>query len=124
MYSEFSRGIGGGGDNSALVALAAYNDWLAFQRRIKKFFHGDKEGVHVDVEDGAGECGLVRSSHVGGILAADLALVRPEQSGVLRLGTAVRIRLMPGRAVRITSRVAFLLCGLISLFTGVPYVAL
>ena len=31
---------------------------------------------------------------------------------------------MPGRAVRFTARVAFLLCGLVSLFTGVPYVAL
>lgn len=31
---------------------------------------------------------------------------------------------MPGRAIRTTARVAFLLCGLISLFTGVPYVML
>jgi hypothetical protein len=31
---------------------------------------------------------------------------------------------MPGRAIRTTARIAFLLCGLISLFTGVPYVAL
>jgi hypothetical protein len=31
---------------------------------------------------------------------------------------------MLGRAVRITSRIAFLLCGLISLFTGAPYVML
>jgi hypothetical protein len=29
---------------------------------------------------------------------------------------------MSGRAVRITARIAFLLCGLIALFTGVPYV--
>jgi hypothetical protein len=29
---------------------------------------------------------------------------------------------MPGRAIRITARVAFLLCGLISILTGVPYV--
>jgi hypothetical protein len=31
---------------------------------------------------------------------------------------------MPGRAIRATSRIAFLLCGLISLFTGVPYAML
>src|ERR1700730_12811909 len=40
------------------------------------------------------------------------------------LGTAVRIGLMSGRAIRIASRIAFLSCGLISLFTGVPYVML
>src|ERR1700757_3026639 len=38
--------------------------------------------------------------------------------------TAVRIRLMPGRALRATSRIAFVFCGLISLFTGVPYAML
>jgi hypothetical protein len=31
---------------------------------------------------------------------------------------------MPGRAIRITARIAFLLCGLVSLFTAVPYVML
>jgi hypothetical protein len=31
---------------------------------------------------------------------------------------------MPGRAVRITARIAFLLCGLTSLFTAAPYVML
>src|SRR5258708_5804679 len=31
---------------------------------------------------------------------------------------------MPGRAIRVTSRIAFLLCGLISLLTAVPYVML
>jgi len=31
---------------------------------------------------------------------------------------------MPGRAIRITSRIVFLLCGLISLLTGAPYVML
>jgi hypothetical protein len=31
---------------------------------------------------------------------------------------------MAGRAIRVTSRIAFLVCGLISLFTGVPYVML
>jgi hypothetical protein len=31
---------------------------------------------------------------------------------------------MPGRALRATSRIAFVFCGLISLFTGVPYAML
>jgi hypothetical protein len=31
---------------------------------------------------------------------------------------------MPGRIIRTTSRIVFLLCGLASLFTGVPYVML
>ncbi len=31
---------------------------------------------------------------------------------------------MSGRAIRITSRIAFFLCGLISLLTGVPFLAL
>ena len=43
---------------------------------------------------------------------------------MFRLLTAVRIRLMTGRAVRTTSRIAFLVCGAISLVTGVPYVML
>jgi len=34
------------------------------------------------------------------------------------------MRVMAGRAVRITARIAFLLCGLISLLTAVPYVML
>lgn len=37
---------------------------------------------------------------------------------------AVRIRAMSGRGIRIISRIAFLLCGLISLFTCVPFVML
>jgi len=44
--------------------------------------------------------------------------------GVLKLGTAVRICRMSGRAIRTTSRITFLFCGLISLLTGVPYVML
>ena len=31
---------------------------------------------------------------------------------------------MAGRAIRVTSRIVFLVCGLVSLFTGVPYVML
>jgi hypothetical protein len=46
------------------------------------------------------------------------------QSRVLKLEIVVRIRLMPRRAVRTAARIAFLFCGLISLFTVVPYVML
>src|SRR6202140_2578376 len=45
-------------------------------------------------------------------------------SGTRKLGAAVRIRLMAGRAIRTTSRITFLLCGLVSLLTCVPYVML
>jgi hypothetical protein len=51
-------------------------------------------------------------------------MVRLVQSGALKLGAAVRIRLMTGRAIRTTSRITFFLCGLVSLFTCVPYVML
>lgn len=37
---------------------------------------------------------------------------------------AVRIRVVSGRAIRTASRIAFFLCGLLSLFTGVPFVML
>jgi hypothetical protein len=48
----------------------------------------------------------------------------PQQSRVLKLGTAVRIRFMSGRALRTVSRTLFFLCGGTSLFTGFPYVLL
>jgi len=53
VHAEFSGGVGCGGDYSALVALSADDDWLAFQARVEKFFDRHEEGVHVDVEDGA-----------------------------------------------------------------------
>jgi Na+/proline symporter len=40
---------------------------------------------------------------------------------VLKLETAAKIRLMAGRAIRITSRIVFFLCGLVSLLIAVPY---
>jgi hypothetical protein len=43
---------------------------------------------------------------------------------VLKREIVVRIRFMPGRAVRIAARIAFILCGLTSLFTAVPYLML
>ena len=43
---------------------------------------------------------------------------------MLKRVAAARIGPVPGRAIRTTSRITFLLCGLISLLTGVPYVML
>jgi len=83
MDSELARFVGGGGDYAALVALAADYDCLAFKRGVEEFFHGYEEGVHIDVEDGAGEGGLVGGSHAVRILAAALAMVRSAQSGAL-----------------------------------------
>jgi hypothetical protein len=76
------------------------------------------------VEDSAGKSGLLGCSHAARILAAAVAPIRSDQLDVLALEAPVRIRLMPGRALRATSRIAFLFCGLISLFTSVPYAML
>ena len=70
MDSEFAGFIGGRGDHAALVALPTDHDGLALQRGIEELLHGDEEGVHIDVEDGAGEGGLLGGSHAAGILAA------------------------------------------------------
>ena len=63
MHAEFSRFVGRRRDDSALVALAPDHDRFSFQRGIEEFFDGDEESVHVDVEDDAGESGLVQSGH-------------------------------------------------------------
>ena len=55
MDSELARLVGCRGDYTALVALTSDDYGFAFQRRIIEFFDGDEEGVHIDVEDGAGE---------------------------------------------------------------------
>src|SRR5947209_14760225 len=52
MHAKFARFIRCGRDHSALVALASDYYGLPFQRRIVKLFHGNEEGIHVDVEDG------------------------------------------------------------------------
>jgi hypothetical protein len=67
---------------------------------------------------------LLSGSHTASILTTALSLVRSAQSCVLKRGAAVRIRVMSARAIRTTSRIAFFLCGLISLFTGVPFLML
>ena len=107
----------------ALLSLPAHYDRLTLERRIVEFFHGNEEGIHVDVEDGAGETWLMRDGHAAGILAA---LAAPLVPSILENETAitVRIRPMPGGAIRITSRIVFCVCGLISLLTAVPYAML
>jgi len=70
MNSKLTRFIRGGRDHSALAALSAHDDGFAFQRWIVKFLYGNKESIHVDVEDRAGEGGLFDGSHGGRILAA------------------------------------------------------
>src|ERR1700751_892438 len=71
--SELAGFIGGSGNNNALVALPHDHESFSLHRSIVDFFHGDEEGVHVDVEDGAGKSGLVGNSHAARILAAGLA---------------------------------------------------
>jgi hypothetical protein len=73
------------------------------------------------MEDSADEGGLKNGSHAKRILAGVSVPLRFAQLGVLTVEFVVRIRPMPGRAVTITARIAFLFCGLVSLFTAVPY---
>ena len=123
MHSEFASGIGRGRDDSAFVALASDYNGPAFERGIVQFFHGNEEGVHVDVEDGAGEGGLARGSHSLRILAAGLLQWSGQHDrAVLKRVAAARIR----RHVRTRYQDRHLashsfVCGLISLFTGVPF---
>ena len=42
-------------NHAALVALSTDDDCLAYQFGIEQLFHGDEEGVHIDVEDRPGE---------------------------------------------------------------------
>jgi hypothetical protein len=105
------------------MTLPAYDHGLAFEGRIEKLFYGNEERVHVDMEDGAEKRGLLKRGHPGRILAVGSCIDLSNQS-VRSNPTAVRIRRMAGRAIRITSRIVFFICGLISLLTGVPYALL
>jgi hypothetical protein len=51
MNAEFSSGVGGGGDDAALIAFSADDDCFAFERRIEELFDRDEERVHIDMED-------------------------------------------------------------------------
>jgi hypothetical protein len=52
MDAELAGGIGGGGDDTALVGASADDDGLALEGRIEEFLDGDEEGVHVEMEAG------------------------------------------------------------------------
>ena len=72
MHAKFACGVRCRRDNAAFVALPSHDYGLAFERRVEELFHGDEEGVHIDVENGAGEGGLVGSGHAEGILTAGM----------------------------------------------------
>jgi hypothetical protein len=65
-----------------------------------------------------------KNSETWGTLTIPSQQFGTSQSVVLKLGSAVRIRCMSGRALRTISRIVFFLCGGTSLFTGFPYVML
>ncbi len=54
VHAKLACRVRCGRDYAAFVALPAHHHRLAFQRRVKQFLDGDKEGVHIDVKDGAG----------------------------------------------------------------------
>lgn len=59
-----------------------------------------------------------------GILAAAASSVLTRANRPSQADSLLEFRLMTGRAIRITARILFVLCGLISLITGAPYVML
>ena len=70
MYAELASLVRGSGDYAAFVALSPDDDGLSLQRGIEQFFDGNEEGVHIDVEDGAGKGGLRHGRHAREILPA------------------------------------------------------
>src|SRR6478609_3196744 len=51
MHSEFAGFVGCCGNHAALVPLSADHYGFSFQFRIEQLFHGDEEGVHINVKD-------------------------------------------------------------------------
>ena len=51
--------VGGGGDDAALVGGSADDDGASAEGGIVADFDGREEGVHVDVEDGAGRSDML-----------------------------------------------------------------
>ena len=51
MHAELTGFVGCRGNHAALVALSADDHSFSLQFRIEQLFHGDEEGVHIDVED-------------------------------------------------------------------------
>src|SRR6476646_7387041 len=52
LNSEFTRLVAGGGNHAALVGPAAYDYRFAAQLRPLEQFHGNKERVHVHMQNG------------------------------------------------------------------------
>ena len=69
-----ARFITGGGDDAALIRSAAYHNRLAAQFGALEQFHGDEEGVHVDVENRAIGRNLARVRRI--MLGAKASQVR------------------------------------------------
>src|ERR1700683_899528 len=70
MYSELARLVRSRRNHSALMALSADHNRLALECRIVQLFHRDKECVHINVEDGAGESRQARGDGHERIVAA------------------------------------------------------
>jgi hypothetical protein len=50
MNAELPRRVGSGRDHAALIGTPAHYYGLALERWIVELFHGDEEGVHIEVE--------------------------------------------------------------------------
>src|SRR4051795_7257240 len=53
VHTKFPRRIRSSRNHSSLMLLSANYNRLAFKAGIKQFFHGDEEGIHINVEDSA-----------------------------------------------------------------------
>jgi hypothetical protein len=51
MNPELAGFVGCCGNHAALVALSANDHGFPLELGIEQLFHGDEEGVHIDVED-------------------------------------------------------------------------
>src|SRR3954447_7646694 len=51
MHAKLPGFVGCCGNHSTLVALSADDHGFSFELGIEQLFHGDEEGVHIDVED-------------------------------------------------------------------------
>src|SRR5207248_11794308 len=61
MHAEFAGLVRCRRDYAAFVGPSPNHDRLAAQSGIRKLFHRDKEGVHINMEDGLGAGGLHKS---------------------------------------------------------------
>ncbi len=82
--AEFAGFIASGGDNAALVGAAADDHGLAAEVGAREEFDGDKECVHVHVEDGGLEGGFGGVGSV--VFGAEACQIWHESSVRLRCG--------------------------------------